>query len=56
MSSEPRDYLRHILAEAEYLLATRSGLTYEAFVRCRENSDPGTRQWSGGQWPECETA
>lgn len=32
MSSEPRDYLRHILAEAEYLLATRSGLTYEAFV------------------------
>lgn len=31
MSSEPRDYLRHILEEVEYLLATRSGMTYEAF-------------------------
>lgn len=32
MSSEPREYLRHILAEVEYLLETRSGLTYETFV------------------------
>ena len=32
MSSEPREYLRHILAEVEYLLETRSGLTYETFA------------------------
>ena len=31
MSSEWRDYLHHILNEVEYLLETRSGLTYEAF-------------------------
>jgi uncharacterized protein with HEPN domain len=31
MSFEPHDYLRHILLEAEYLLATRSDLTFEAF-------------------------
>lgn len=31
MSFEPRDYLRHILAEADYLLETRTGLTFEAF-------------------------
>lgn len=31
MSFEPRDYLRHILLEVEYLLATQSGLTFEAF-------------------------
>ena len=31
MSFEPRDYLRHILVEVEYLLATSSGLTFEAF-------------------------
>jgi uncharacterized protein with HEPN domain len=31
MSSEPLDYLRHILAEADYLLEARTGLTFEAF-------------------------
>jgi len=31
MSFEPRDYLRHILVEAEYLLAARSDLTFETF-------------------------
>ena len=31
MSFEPRDYLRHILLEVDYLLATRSDLTFEAF-------------------------
>lgn len=31
MSFEPRDYLRHILEEVEYLLATRTGLSYAAF-------------------------
>jgi len=31
MSFEPRDYLRHILLEAEYLLSASSGLTFEAF-------------------------
>ena len=31
MSFEPRDYLRHILVEVDYLLSTRSGLTFEAF-------------------------
>lgn len=31
MSFEPRDYLRHILAEAEYLLARSEGLTFDEF-------------------------
>jgi len=31
MSFEPREYLRHILAEADYLLGRRSGLSPEAF-------------------------
>ena len=31
MSFEPRDYLRHILLEAEYLLNASSGLTFDAF-------------------------
>lgn len=31
MSFEPRDYLSHILAEAEYLLATSEGLTSTDF-------------------------
>jgi uncharacterized protein with HEPN domain len=32
MSFEPRDYLSHILAEAEYLLATSEELTATDFV------------------------
>lgn len=32
MSFEPRDYLRHILAEADYLLGRAGGLTFESFV------------------------
>jgi uncharacterized protein with HEPN domain len=32
MSFEPRDYLRHILAEADYLLGTSAGLTLEEFL------------------------
>jgi uncharacterized protein with HEPN domain len=32
MSFEPRDYLRHVLAEAEYLIETSSGLSYEKFA------------------------
>lgn len=32
MSFEPRDYLRHILVEADDLLAERAGLTFDAFV------------------------
>lgn len=32
MSFEPRDYLRHILVEADYLLASRTGLTFDAFM------------------------
>jgi len=32
MSFEPRDYLRHIVVEADYLLTQRAGLTFEAFV------------------------
>ena len=32
MSFEPRDYLRHILAEADYLLATSEDLTFYAFM------------------------
>jgi uncharacterized protein with HEPN domain len=29
---EPRDYLRHILIEADYLIARSSGLSYDAFA------------------------
>src|SRR2546427_8993145 len=32
MSFEPRDYLRHILVEADYLIAQRAGLRFEEFV------------------------
>jgi uncharacterized protein with HEPN domain len=32
MSFEPRDYLRHILAEADYLGARTAGLTRDAFL------------------------
>jgi uncharacterized protein with HEPN domain len=32
MSSEPRDYLRHILVEADYLISQRTGLTFEDFT------------------------
>ena len=31
MSFEPREYLRHIVAEADYLIGCSSGLTAEAF-------------------------
>jgi uncharacterized protein with HEPN domain len=31
MSFEPRDYLRHIVVEADYLIAHSSGLTWEIF-------------------------
>jgi uncharacterized protein with HEPN domain len=32
MSFEPRDYLRHILLEAEYLLDQSQGLSFERFA------------------------
>ena len=32
MSFEPRDYLRHVLVEADYLMAQTAGLTREEFV------------------------
>ena len=33
MSFEPRDDLRHILVEVNYLLGQRAGLTFETFAR-----------------------
>ena len=32
MSFEPRDYVRHILVEADYLIKQTTGLTSEAFM------------------------
>lgn len=32
MSFEPRDYLRHILVEADYLVGRSEGLSFEAFA------------------------
>lgn len=32
MSFEPRDYLRHVLAEIEYLVAASTGISYERFA------------------------
>ncbi len=32
MSFEPRDYLRHIVLEADYLIGQTPGLSYETFV------------------------
>ena len=32
MSFEPRDYLRHILVEADYLLSQTAGLDRDAFM------------------------
>jgi uncharacterized protein with HEPN domain len=31
MSFEPRDYLRHILIEADYLIGRSEGMSFEAF-------------------------
>jgi uncharacterized protein with HEPN domain len=33
MSFEPRDYLRHIMIEANYLIECSASLTFEAFAR-----------------------
>jgi len=30
MSSEPRDYLRHLLVESDYLIKHSAGLTFDA--------------------------
>jgi len=32
MSFEPREYLRHVLVEADYLIGRSAGLTFESFV------------------------
>jgi uncharacterized protein with HEPN domain len=32
MSFEPREYLRHILVEADYLIGRSRGLTFDSFV------------------------
>jgi len=32
MSFEPRDYLHHILVEADYLISRSAGLSFEAFT------------------------
>lgn len=32
MSFEPRDYLRHILVEADFLMARSAGLSFEEFA------------------------
>ena len=32
MSFEPRDYLRHIVVEADYLIDQSAGLSFEAFI------------------------
>ena len=32
MSFEPRDYLRHILVEADYLIERGAGLTFDVFL------------------------
>ncbi len=32
MSFEPRDYLRHILLEADYLVATSAGVSFDEFA------------------------
>ena len=33
MSFEPRDYLRHIAVEADYLLGSSASLTFDTFAR-----------------------
>ena len=32
MSFEPRDYLRHIVVEADYLIGQSAGLSFETFI------------------------
>ena len=32
MSFEPRDYLRHMLVEADYLMGQAAGLSFEVFA------------------------
>lgn len=32
MSFEPRDYLRHILVEADYLIGRSDGLSFDTFA------------------------
>ena len=38
MSFEPRDYLRHIMVEADYLIGEAAGLKLEDFGRGRDAS------------------
>jgi len=47
MSFEPREYLRHILAEAEYLAATSVGLTRDKFEH-----DPTHCRWHCQRLPD----
>jgi len=41
MSFEPRDYLRHILVEVEYLLDHSQNLTYASYWRSGEEPARG---------------
>jgi hypothetical protein len=45
MSFEPRDYLRHILEETDYLLRESSGLTVEEFLRDERSVEPSYVAW-----------
>lgn len=45
MSFEPRDYLRHILVEADYLIDRSASLSFEDFV-ADETSASGVRSES----------
>ena len=69
MSFEPLDYLRHILVEVDYILATISGLMRRSGVhlseasrssakrrrRCPTISERSIRTLNGEQWLACVT-
>ena len=49
MSFEPRDYLRHILVEADYLIGQSAGVSVETFM-ANENASASVRPESGDPW------
>jgi len=51
MSFEPRDYLRHILVEADYLIGRSEGLSFESFSADETLRRAFVRTWRSSEKP-----
>ena len=52
MCFEPRDYLRHILVEADYLINQGDGLTADRFMAMRHFGAPSSGVWRSSERPQ----